>query len=48
MGWVAIGGFVGYIESSNGAVYTCLNAMNITAKLESSITYTIGGVIGAG
>ena len=48
MGGVAIGGIVGYVESSNGALYTCLNAMDITSKLGASITYAIGGVIGAG
>ena len=48
MGGVAIGGIVGYIESSNGALYTCLNAMDITSKLGASITYAIGGVVGAG
>ncbi len=45
---IAIGGVVGYIESSSGALYTCLNAMNITCHTGTSTDYAIGGVIGAG
>jgi len=45
---VAIGGVVGYIEASLGAMYTCLNGMNITCNVGANIDYTIGGVIGAG
>ncbi len=49
MGGVAIGGVVGYIENSNGAVYNTLNSVDITSYLgASAVTYAIGGVIGAG
>ena len=48
MSGIAVGGIVGYIESSSGNVYNCTNAMNITLGLGSDITYAVGGVIGAG
>ncbi|MGM9972179.1 MAG: hypothetical protein ACI35W_07200 [Anaeroplasmataceae bacterium] len=46
---IAIGGAIGYIESSLGNVYEILSAVNINSNLGTdSVTYAIGGVIGAG
>ncbi len=44
----AIGGVVGYIDSTYGNIDTCLSAVDMTLNFSgSSIDYQIGGVVGA-
>ena len=43
----AIGGAIGYIESSLADIDTLLSNVNINTELGSSATYAVGGVIGA-
>ena len=47
MGGVAVGGAIGYVESSLGDIDTVLSGVTINANLGSSTTYAVGGVIGA-
>ena len=48
MNGIAIGGCIGYIESSSGDVSELLSAINMQLNLGSNKTYAVGGVIGAG
>ncbi len=45
---IAVGGIVGYIEESSGALVNCVNAININIELGQSVDYSIGGIVGAG
>ncbi len=46
---IAIGGIAGYLEDSFGHISDATSAVNIDTKLgSSSVTYAVGGIIGAG
>ncbi len=48
MNGIAVGGVVGYLESSSGNISELLSSIDMSLELGSSKTYAIGGVIGAG
>lgn len=48
MNGIAVGGSIGYIESSSGNIEELLSAVNMSLELGSEKTYAIGGVVGAG
>ncbi len=48
MNGIAIGGAIGYIESSTGSVSEVLSAVDMSLSLGSEKVYAIGGTIGAG